>query len=226
MKIKAVIFDIDNTLVDFLKLKKSCIQPAVAAMVKKGLKVSEEEGVRLVYKLYEKYGMEYKLIFQELLKEVGQSDYKILAAGILAYRKARVVKPYPGVVDVLKELRRKGVKLAIVSDAPNLKAYIRLVAMGIEDYFDVIVAYDDTKHHKPASLPFEKAVRELAVKPQEVIMIGDMPDKDVKGAKDMGFISVFALYGNETVDKGESGADYEIEKVNELLAVIDRIENK
>ncbi|MFC1723416.1 HAD family hydrolase [Nanoarchaeota archaeon] len=220
---KAVIFDIDNTLVDFLKLKESCIKPAVAAMVKKGLKVSEEEGVKLIYDLYKVYGMEYKLIFQEMLKKIGQFDHAILAAGILAYRQSRVVKPYPGVVRVLDELKKKGMKLAIVSDAPSLKAYLRLVSMEIDDYFDVIVTYDDTNLEKPAKLPFEKALKELGVAPQEVVMLGDRPEKDVVGAKKMGFVSVFALYGNEEVGKGESGADHEIEKIEDLLEVMESL---
>lgn len=221
--IKAVIFDIDNTLVDFLKLKESCIRPAVSAMVEKGLRVSEEEGVKLVYDLYKIYGMEYKLIFQEMLKKIGQYDHRILAAGILAYRKARVIKPYSGVKKTLTLLKKKGIKLAIVSDAPRLKAYLRLVAMGVDKHFDTIVTFDDTNLHKPERLPFEKAIKELRVKPQEVLMIGDRTDKDVKGAKEMGFVPVFALYGNDAVKRGKSGADYEIEKIEDLPEVIKKI---
>jgi len=126
-------------------------------------------------------------------------------------------------VDVLKDLKKRGLKLAIVSDAPNLKAWLRLTYMGIEDMFDVVIAFDDTKLTKPAKLPFEKAVAELGVKRSEIMMIGDMPHKDVAGAKAMGFVSCFARYGNKDVKKGDSGADYELEMPEDILAVIDRI---
>lgn len=224
--IKAVIFDIDNTLVDFLEMKEKSLGPAVDAMIDKGLTLSKDEALAKIYELYKTYGMEYKLIFQEMLNSVGQFDYKILAAGIIGYRNAREVKPYAGMLDVLSTLKKKGMKLAIVSDAPNLKAWMRLSYMGIEDMFDVIVAFDDTKHTKPSSLPFEKAVSELGVARGEVFMIGDMPDKDVRGAKEMGFVSCFAKYGNKYVLPGESGADYEAEKPEDILKFIEEINSK
>ncbi len=219
--IRAVLFDIDNTLVDFMKLKESCIRPAIRAMIKKGLSIDEEEGVRMVYDIYKVYGMEYKLIFQKVLKRVGVSDYKILAAGILAYRKARVVRPYPGVKRTLRALHKRGIKLAIVSDAPKLKAYLRLSAMGIDDFFDVIVTFDDTNLRKPERLPFEKALKALKVRPEEALMVGDMPGRDIVGAKRLGMIPVFALYGNDKVRPGRSGAHFEIRKIDDLLKIIE-----
>jgi len=221
--IKAVIFDIDNTLIDFLEMKEKSLGPAVEAMISKGLDMSKEEALERIYKLYEKYGMEYKLIFQEFLKSVGQFNYRILTAGIIGYRSKREVKPYPHMVDILKSLKDSGLKLAIVSDAPNIKAWMRLSYMEIDDLFDVVVAFDDTKIAKPATLPFEKAVAELGVVRKEIFMIGDMPDKDVAGAKKMGFISCFARYGNPNIGKEESGADYEAEKPEDILKIIEKI---
>jgi HAD superfamily hydrolase (TIGR01509 family) len=124
---------------------------------------------------------------------------------------------------VLRKLKKRGLKLAIVSDAPSLKAWLRLTYMGIEDMFDVVVAFDDTKVAKPATLPFEKAVAELGVKRSEVLMIGDRPEKDIEGARQMGFVSCFARYGNPEIRKGRSGADHEAEKPEDILKIIGRI---
>ncbi|MBW2967983.1 HAD-IA family hydrolase [Candidatus Woesearchaeota archaeon] len=223
--IKAVIFDIDNTLVDFLEMKERSLGPAVEAMIAKGLKLSKEESLKRIYEIYQKFGMEYKLIFQEFLKSVDQFEYRILAAGIVAYREHREVKPYPDMNDILEELKSRGLKLAIVSDAPNLKAWMRLTYMGMEDIFDVVVAFDDTKLAKPAKLPFEKAIGELGVARQEVLMIGDMPDKDMVGAKEMGFISCFAKYGNPAVNPEEAGADHIAENPKDILEIVDSINN-
>lgn len=221
--IKAIIFDIDNTLIDFLEMKERSLGPAVEAMRSKGLTLSKEDALRKIYEIYQRYGMEYKLIFQEFLKSVGQFEYRILAAGIVAYREHREVKPYPEMIDILKKLKQDGMKLAIVSDAPNLKAWLRLTYMGIEDMFDVVVAFDDTNMYKPAKLPFEKAVAELGVQRGEVLMIGDMPEKDVVGAKEMGFVSCFAKYGNRNVPAQSSGADFVAMSPSDIPKIISKI---
>ncbi|MBW2964954.1 HAD family hydrolase, partial [Candidatus Woesearchaeota archaeon] len=155
--------------------------------------------------------------------QAGQLDYKILAAGIVAYRGKREVKPYPNMVNVLSALKKKGIKLAIVSDAPNLKAWLRLTYMGMEDFFETVVAFDDTKQAKPSKLPFEKAAAELGVPSQEILMVGDRIEKDVLGAKNMGFVSCFARYGNKEVPHGTSGADYEAECPDDIISIVDRI---
>jgi putative hydrolase of the HAD superfamily len=221
--IKAVIFDIDNTLVDFIDMKKRCLGPAVDAMIEKGLEMTKEDALNKIYELYGVHGMEYKLIFQDFLKSVGQFEHKLLAAAIVAYRIKRDVKPYPGINDVLRELKTRGIKMAIVSDAPNLKAWIRLTYMELEEYFSVVVAFDDTHQKKPAGLPFEKALAELEVKREEVLMIGDSPEKDVAGAKHMGFHSCFARYGNPYLQQGMSGAEHEAGSPRDILKIIDEI---
>ncbi|MFC1741719.1 HAD family hydrolase [Nanoarchaeota archaeon] len=221
--IKAIIFDIDNTLVDFMELKRRCMGPAVDAMITKGLKLSKEDALKKIYEIYDKYGMEYKLVFQEFLKSVGQFDYRILTAGIIGYRSRREFIPYPGIVELLEELHLRKIKLAVVSDAPNIKAWLRLNYMDLDDYFDVVVAFDDTKLAKPAQLPFEKAFRELGVERDEILMVGDMPHKDVEGAKNMGFHACFVRYGNADVKKGESGAEFEVDKPSDILDVVDKI---
>jgi len=224
--IKAVIFDIDNTLVDFMLIKKNCLEPAVDAMISKGLKLGKDDAMKRIYELYKLHGMEYKLLFQDLLNTIGQFDYRILAAGIVAYRQHRKIKPYEGVKKVLKALKSKGIKLAIVSDAPNLKAWIRITYMKIEDNFDVVVAFDDTRMTKPAKQTFMKALEKLNVKNDECLMIGDNLDRDIEGAKMMGFHSCFARYGNPGVDKGKSGAEFEVDKPEELLKIVAGINSR
>jgi putative hydrolase of the HAD superfamily len=221
--IKAVIFDIDNTLVDFMLIKKNCLEPAVDAMISKGLKLSKEDAMKRIYELYKLHGMEYKLLFQDLLNTISQFDYKILAAGIVAYRQHRKIKPYAGIRKLLKALKSKSIKLAIVSDAPNLKAWIRITYMKIEDNFDVVVAFDDTRMTKPARQTFMKALEKLDVKNNECLMIGDNIERDIEGAKIMGFHSCFARYGNSGIEKGKSGAEYEAEKPDDILRILRKI---
>src|SRR3989338_6262982 len=143
--IKAVIFDLDNTLVDFLKMKKLSCSAAIDAMIGAGLNVKHDEAIKVLFELYDKYGLEEGTIFQKFLKKVsGKVDYKILANGIVAYRRVRsgFLEPYPNVDYVLLKLKSRGIKLGIVTDAPQLKAWIRLASMKLSNFFDVVITFD------------------------------------------------------------------------------------
>jgi len=219
--IKAVIFDLDNTLIDFLKMKKYSCSAAIDAMIGTGLDVKHDKANKVLFELYGKHGLEEKTIFQKFLKKLtGRIDYKILANGIVAYRKVRsgFLEPFPHVDYVLLKLKSKGIKLGIVSDAPKLKAWIRLVSMKLSNYFDVVIAFEDTNQLKPSKLPFEAALKQLKIKPEESLMVGDWPERDIKGAKAIGMKTCFARYGNPKIKK--SGADYEINDIKMLLSIV------
>jgi HAD superfamily hydrolase (TIGR02253 family) len=219
--IKAVIFDIDNTLVDFMKMKKLSCSAAIDAMIGAGLRVEHDKAVKLLFELYDKYGLEEKTIFQKFLKKLtGTVDYKILANGIVAYRRVRsgFLEPYPNVDYVLLKLKSKGIKLGIVTDAPKLKAWIRLASIKLSNYFDAVVAFEDTKKLKPSKMPFEAVLRKLKLSPEECLMVGDWPERDIKGAKRLGMKACFVRYGNPKVKR--SYADYEIEDIREILDIV------
>ena len=220
--IKSVIFDLDNTLIDFMTMKKLSCDAAISAMIGAGLNVDKSKAMKELFKLYDTYGLEEKTIFQKFLKKLTKKvDYEILASGIVAYRRVRTgfLEPYPHVADVLFELKRRGIKLAIISDAPRLKAWIRLVAMKINSLFDAVVTFDDTKEMKPSTMPFKLAFNKLKVKSSECLMVGDRPERDIRGAKKLGMLTCFARYGNPKA-KG-SGADYEINDIKELLEIVE-----
>ncbi len=220
--IKAVIFDLDNTLIDFLRMKKLSCDAAVSAMIGAGLNADKEKATKELFDLYNQYGMEDKVIFQRLLEKLaGEVNYEILASGIVAYRRVRAsfLEPYPNVGKVLYELKRKSIKLAIVSDAPRLKAWIRLVSMKINHYFDLVVTFDDTKEFKPSNKPFMVVFDKMGLKPHECLMVGDWPERDIKGAKQLGMLTCFAKYGNPEASAPE--ADYEINDIKELLEIVE-----
>ncbi len=220
--IKAVIFDLDNTLIDFMTMKKISCDAAISAMIGAGLNVKKEKATQELFSLYDKYGLEEKTIFQKFLKKLTRKiDYEILASGIVAYRRVRAgfLEPYPHVSKVLFELKQRGIKLAIVSDAPRLKAWIRLVSMKVNHLFDVVVTFDDTKEMKPSIKPFLVAFEKLKLQPHECLMVGDRPERDIKGAKKLGMITCFAKYGNPKATNSE--AEYEINDIKELLEIVE-----
>ncbi len=223
LKVKAVIFDLDNTLVDFMRMKRTSVAAAISAMIGAGLPMDESKASRLMYSLYDQYGIEYNQIFQRFLEQAGSEvDYHVLAAGIIAYRKAQagVLEPYSQVIPTLLKLREHGLKLAILSDAPRLKAWLRLVELRIDSFFDVVVTFDDTGKAKPNKEPFEKVLEKLGLKPDECIMIGDWPERDLAGAKAMGLHTAFAKYGYTKNSAPSIKADFELDSIAQLLQIV------
>lgn len=223
--IKAVVFDVDNTLVDFIKWKNAAVDSAIVAMIDAGLDLTPDQAHRKIFEIYDKKGIEYQEVFDDLLQEVlGYIDYRILAAGIVAYRRARegALVAYPHVNLALLRLFRMRLKLAVVSDAPKLQVWMRLVQLGVDNFFDVVVAFDDTGRRKPAPEPFQKALELLEVAPHEAIMVGDWAERDIVGAKELGMTTVFARYG-DTFGTVHSGADFEIADVLELIPVVEKL---
>ncbi|MEO0198327.1 MAG: HAD-IA family hydrolase [candidate division WOR-3 bacterium] len=224
--IKAVLFDLDNTLVDFMKMKEMAVIGAVEAMIDAGLKMSKDEAIRKIYEVYDREGIEDQKVFDKfLLENFGEIDYKILSAGIVGYRRAKegALVLYPKVVYTLMELLKLGKRLAVVSDAPRLQAWTRLVQTNLHHFFEVVVAFEDTNKRKPAPEPFLFAIQKLGVAPQETLMVGDWAERDIIGAKTLGMITVFARYGN-TFGTVNSGADFEIDSVDGVLHVIKELD--
>jgi putative hydrolase of the HAD superfamily len=226
MVIKAILFDIDNTLIDFMQMKRKSCDSAVDAMIGAGLKVKKEEVLKILYELYNKYGIEYQQIFQKLLKKLeGKIDYKIIASGILAYRKVRefYLVPYPNVIPILINLK-KDYKLAVISDAPTLQAWTRLITMKIDSLFDVVITKGDVRKQKTCPTPFKVALKKLKIKPEESLMLGDRIERDVNTAKKLGIKTCFARYGVENPPQyGKSGADFEINNFSEILKVMEKL---
>jgi HAD superfamily hydrolase (TIGR02253 family) len=221
--IKAVIFDLDNTLVDFMRMKQQAVSAAIDSMIDAGLKLSAEEIQTRIDAIYQERGIEFQNVFDQLLYDMFQKvDYKILSAGIIAYRRAReaVLVPYPHVNMTLVALLKRGIKLAVVSDAPGREAWLRLCSLNFHHMFEHVITFEDTHERKPSPAPFRKALELLKVAPHEALMVGDWAERDVVGAAAVGITTVFARYG-DTFGTGESNARYDINDISELLNVID-----
>lgn len=221
-KIRAILFDLDNTLIDFIQMKQESCKAALHAMVTSGLRMDEQEAFERLMKTYFAVGIESNSAFSEFLKNEGQFDHKILAAAINAYlaRKNECLKPYPNVKPTLKKLQRMGIFLAIVTDAPKTKAYQRLLCMGIEPYFKFVVGYEDTNNHKSSGLPFivaiSNAIKELPnLSNNEILMVGDSMTRDLVPAKKLGLTTVLSKYGQVTIEDGSP--DYVISDFKEIL---------
>ncbi|MCK4349363.1 MAG: HAD-IA family hydrolase [Candidatus Krumholzibacteria bacterium] len=223
--IKLIIFDLDNTLTDFIKMKDASIDASIDAMIDAGLMFSPDLIREEICKIYEEEGIEYQRVFNQLLINlIGEIDYKILAAGIVGYRRAREASLvlYPHVNVTLIELMKRELKLAVISDAPRQEAWLRLCYLKLHHIFDIVLTHDDTGEFKPSPAPFEKVLATFEIEPDEAMMIGDWPERDIVGASELGIKTVFARYG-DTFGTDSSGADYEIDDIFGLIEIVDSI---
>ena len=225
--IKAVIFDLDNTLVDFMKMKRRAIEEAIPAMVDAGLEITPDVANKIIDEIYKEQGIEYQQVFDEFLSRVlNRVDNKILAAGIVAYRRAREASliPYPHVYSTLYQLLKMGIKMGILSDAPGKEAWLRLAYLNFHNIVDGVVTFDDTGERKPNSAPFNLILKKLNVNPDEALMVGDWADRDVIGAAKVGMKTAFARYG-DTFNTESHTADYELGDISQLIDIIKKENN-
>ncbi|MEK7791339.1 MAG: HAD-IA family hydrolase, partial [Deltaproteobacteria bacterium] len=139
-------------------------------------------------------------------------------SAINAYHRVKnaFLEPYPGVIPMFITLIKRGIKLGVITDAPALKAHLRIDAMKLRGFFDVVI----TEAKKPDPKGFLEAVKKLKFKPEEVMMIGDWPKKDIVGAKGAGLITCFAKYGQTEDLDVKVEADYTIHRIEEIMGII------
>ena len=223
--IRAIVFDLDNTLVDFMKMKADAVAAAIDGMIDAGLDLPREAVRSRIDAIYQEQGLEYQRVFDQLLEsELGHIDPKILASGIVAYRRAResALVLYPHVQMTLLELVKRGIQLGVVSDAPQLQVWLRLCALSLQHVFDAVVTFEDTRERKPSPAPFRLVLQRLGVHAHEALMVGDWAERDVVGGKSLGMRTVFARYG-DTFGTQNSGADYDVDDVFQLVAIVDEL---
>ena len=222
--IKAVIFDLDNTLLDFMRMKTMAIDAAINGMIEAGMVIKRSTARNRIFEIYEEKGWEYQEVLDDFIKEeVGLLDYKILAGGIVAYKKAKEASLilYPNVYSTLIALSKMGLKLGVVSDAPSREAWVRICSVNLHHIFDAVVTFDDTGEHKPSPKPFNKVSKLLDIHPKNLLMIGDWPERDVIGANKLGMKTAFARYG-DVFNTLVSGADYDIDNIQEIISIIEK----
>ena len=100
--------------------------------------------------------------------------------------------------------------LAVLSDAPAVQAWQRLYQLSLQHVFRPVITFDDTGERKPSPKGFRRVLEALNLTADEVLMVGDWPDRDMIGAQGVGIRTVFARYG-DTFGTVESGADFEID---------------
>jgi HAD superfamily hydrolase (TIGR02253 family) len=232
LPIQAIIFDLDNTLTDFMKAKEEAIRAAADAMIDAGLPMGRQEATDSIFAIYKEKGIEHQRVFNFFLeKTIGRNDDRIMAAAVVAYRRARdsSLVTYPHTRLVLNRVLKAGYKMAVVSDAPRFEAWLRLTSLGLQHSFDLVLTHDDTGAHKPDPRPFQMALEILKVEPDRAVVIGDWRERDILGGRNAGLHTVYARYGDQysqyadKIEGDATEADFVVDDLLQLLDVLDQL---
>lgn len=133
-----------------------------------------------------------------------------------------LIKTYDGVEEVLKELKSRGAKLAIVTSKSRETVEMGFRVIPIDHYFDAVITTDDTVEHKPNPQPLQLALRRLDMHPEEAVYIGDSPF-DIKAGQAAGVATVAVGWGMfPPVRLKELEPDFYFERPEEILQLCPR----
>lgn len=118
------------------------------------------------------------------------------------------VELYPDALAVLERLYTEGKKMALITSSTHENVDHLLKKYDIAHFFEVVIALDDTVHHKPHPEPLERALEALGGTKETAVMIGDS-DKDLGAARNFGIDSVLFY-------PAEHKKFYNLEKLKEL----------
>ena len=212
--IKAVVFDMDGTILDTLEDLRSSVNHALRSH---GYPERTSKEIRA----FLGRGMVY-LIHQAVPEGTdADSEASVLESHKAYYplHCAEQTRPYPGIVEVLRSLRDAGIKTAVVSNKSdeNVQALVR-------DYFDglftVAVGARDGVPRKPSPELVDIALSQLDVDKKDAVYIGDS-DVDVATAKASGLSMITVLWGfRDKPELIDAGADCFVENADELKQLL------
>ena len=217
-EIKAVIFDMDNTLFDFVEAKLRACKAVVEL-------VGQTEEMELIdYFLASGKGIETLENIADYLKDRDLYTDETYRKCVKVYKKVKLdtIEVYDGIPEALENLRSRGLKLALVTDADEDNAMKRLNKTDLKKYFDIFISTDMTGKKKPAPDSLLLAVEKLELEPEQIILVGDSLRRDIDPAKKIGMVTVYAAYGDRNFLEWKStNADFIIDDIGELIGIIE-----
>lgn len=214
MKLKAVIFDLDGTILDTLEDLKNSVNFALS---KNGLPVRTIDEIRAFV------GNGIRLLMERSVPE--NTNDELLERCFLDFKKhykdhsADNTKPYDGIIPLLEELKNKGLKLAVVSNKADF-AVQTLVDEYFPDLFDFAVGEREEIRRKPCPDSVNEAMSVLGVIRDEVYYVGDS-EVDIETSRNAGVRCVAVTWGFRDKRVLEAlSPEYIIDKPSQLTELI------
>ena len=207
--IKAILFDIDGTILDTSDFVFSAVKYTLA---KHNLSITEENLTLAKGKPLVEF---YKFLFPS-------QDYQLFSKTHDDYQQDKFdkVKIFPGVLKVLRKLKADGFLLAAVSNRTRISLVKSLKLGKIYKYFDMIVALEDVENPKPHKDHPLKALELLDVEKEFAIMVGDT-ENDILAGKNAGIKTIGVSYGWAGDEIKNHNPDFVIDKIDELFSLFE-----
>lgn len=171
---RAVVFDLDGTLLDSLPLVLAAITHAL-----------EPFGTRPTKEIFANLGGPPEKFLVPLVGDLKRLPVALQRLGEFSWENAHLIRPYEGVGAVLEQLRQEGVRVGLWTGRDRVSADWLLKHHQLEAYFSAVVCGDDLPTHKPDPEGLIEVMRRLEVKPGETLFVGDS-DVDVLGGAGSG----------------------------------------
>lgn len=188
---RAVLFDLDGTLLD-----------TIADLTTAANRMLVELGrpPRTQQQIHGFVGKGIADLVRRCLTEDAHADAAELAAALPVFRRhyaevnGRATRIYPGVPETLAALRARGLRLAVVTNKAGAFTLPLLAAMGLAEYFEVVVSGDTLAVRKPDPAVLHHACALLGVAAHEALMVGDSAN-DALAARAAGIPVMLVNYG-------------------------------
>lgn len=152
-------------------------------------------------------------VFEQLYQQKGipcDRDRARLTAVTFRVLSREYIRLYDGVEELLRELRTRGRRIYLLSNAQTDFTRPEIAMLGIESYFDGIFISSEEGCKKPSPVFFERLMRKYALVPAESIMIGNDEAADIAGANQMGMDSLYIHTDISPREYGKAEATYRV----------------
>ena len=202
--IKAVFFDIDDTLYDTSGFAKLARKAALNVMIDAGLPLTTDEAYRLLREIIAEYGSNYDKHFNVLTKRVfGEEKPLLIALGMITYHNVKfaLLRLFPQTIETLIYLKTQGYNLGVISNGITIKQWEKLIRLDLHHFFDHVITSEEAGVEKPDKQIFEVALEKMGSTAEESVMIGNKFSEDIMGALNIGISAILVNSELEEQDK-------------------------
>ncbi|MCU0724622.1 MAG: TIGR02253 family HAD-type hydrolase [Planctomycetes bacterium] len=230
--LKAVLFDIDDTLYSTTEFAETARRNSIRAMIRHGLGIDEESAFRELKEVISEVPSNYDKLYDRLLRRLPASALGnanpaiLLAAAVVAYHetKFRELHLFPGAHALLGSLRANTtLVIGVLTEGLEVKQAEKIIRLGIYEFLDprAIFISDQFAISKVNPKFYRRALDTIGFAPGEVMFVGDNPVTDIEPAKRAGMIAVRRRGTGKHGDLPSAvPPDFEIRHFDELAAIL------